>query len=66
MIIGIPWWVFMLVLLIFLCGYMAYRAMQAERKLEDQFIEREGRIYVERMEQERENRKEQKEYHASS
>ncbi|NAP00545.1 SigE-dependent sporulation protein, partial [Halomonas sp. MG34] len=38
MILGVPWWVFMLVILIFLSGYMAMRAMLAERRLEQQFI----------------------------
>lgn len=61
MIIGMPWWVFMMILFIFLSGYMAYRAMRAERRLEQQFIEREGRVFIDRMEKERET-KEQKEF----
>lgn len=61
MIIGVPWWVFMMILFIFLSGYMAYRAMRAERRLEEQFIEREGRVFMDRMEKEKET-KEQKEY----
>ncbi|ASK60874.1 SigE-dependent sporulation protein [Virgibacillus phasianinus] len=56
MIIGVPWWVFMLILCIFLSGYMAYRAMRAERRLEQQFIEREGKVYIDRMEKERETK----------
>jgi len=35
---------------------MAFRAMRAERKLEQQFIEREGQIYMERLEKERARR----------
>jgi hypothetical protein len=58
-ILGIPWWVFMMILFIFLSGFMAYRAMRAEQKLEQQFIEKEGRIYMERIEAEREERKRQ-------
>lgn len=53
MIAGVPWWVFMIIIFIFLSGYMAFRAMRAERKLEQQFIEKEGNVYMERMEEER-------------
>lgn len=37
-------------------GYMAFRAMRAEKKLEQQFIEQEGSIYIERMELEKTKR----------
>jgi hypothetical protein len=53
MIAGLPWWVFMMIIFIFLSGYMAFRAIRAEKKLEHQFIEREGRVYIKRMEEER-------------
>lgn len=53
MIAGLPWWVFMMILLIFLCGYMAFRAMRAEKKLDQHYIEHEGKVYIERMEEER-------------
>ncbi|MFD2042777.1 sporulation YhaL family protein [Ornithinibacillus salinisoli] len=61
MIFGIPWWVFMVVLLIFLSGYMAFRAMRAEKELEKQYIEREGKVYMERIEEERHKRLQQDE-----
>ncbi len=35
---------------------MAFRAIRAEKKLEHQFIEREGNVYIERMEAERRNK----------
>lgn len=56
MILNIPWWVFLMILFICFSGYMAFRAMRAERKLEQQFIEREGQIYMERLEKERARR----------
>ncbi|AVQ98578.1 SigE-dependent sporulation protein [Oceanobacillus picturae] len=62
MILGVPWWVFMLVILIFLSGYMAMRAMLAERRLEQQFIEKEGKVYMDRLEAERVNKQQQKEH----
>ncbi|MFS0671920.1 sporulation YhaL family protein [Ornithinibacillus sp. 179-J 7C1 HS] len=62
MILGMPWWVFMVILFIFFSGYMSFRAMRAEKELERQYIEREGQVYIRRMEEEREQRgKKQKE-----
>ncbi|MFG6121237.1 MULTISPECIES: sporulation YhaL family protein [Thalassobacillus] len=60
MLFGIPIWVYFCILFIFLSGYMAYKAMRAEKKLEHQFIEREGQVYIRRMEEEREQRKHNK------
>ncbi|MFD2761066.1 sporulation YhaL family protein [Lentibacillus juripiscarius] len=60
MILGLPWWVFMMILFIFLSGYMAFRAMRAEQKLEKHYIEQEGKVYIDRIRQEREQRQEQK------
>lgn len=56
MIIGVPWWVFIMILCIFTSGYMAFRAMRAERRLEHQFIEREGKVFIDRMEKEKETK----------
>ncbi|HLR70085.1 MAG TPA: sporulation YhaL family protein [Pseudogracilibacillus sp.] len=56
MIFNIPWWVFLMILFICFSGYMYFRAVRAERKLEQQFIEREGEIYMERMKQEKAKR----------
>jgi len=59
MIAGIPLWVYAAFLFMCFAGVMAYRAMYAERKLEQQFIEKEGEVYIERMEAEREARLQQ-------
>ncbi len=56
MIGGVPLWVFIVILLIFFSGYMAFRAMHAERKLDEQFIEREGQIYIDRIREEKEKK----------
>ena len=63
MILGVPWWVFITILLIFLSGFMAFRAIRAEQKLERKFIEEEGNKYMERIEIERRNREEKKRQH---
>ncbi len=53
-------WVVIVIVLIFFSGYMAFRAMQAERKLEQEFIEKEGMVYIQRMQEEREKREKRK------
>lgn len=65
MIAGLPWWIYILIFFIFLSGYMAFRAMRAERKLEQQYIEQEGKIYIDRIEAERRNKQGEKEQMAS-
>ncbi|MFC3040689.1 sporulation YhaL family protein [Virgibacillus xinjiangensis] len=57
MILGVSWWVYVVIFLIFFSGVMSYRAMQAERKLEEEAAEQEGKIYMERMEIERDRRR---------
>lgn len=56
-IFGIPWTVFLIILFIFFSGFMAYRTARAEKVLEHQFIEQEGQIYIERMEEEKKRRR---------
>ena len=56
MLSSIPWWVFVVLAFICFSGYMSFRAAQAERKLEQHFMEREGQIYMERMKQEQHER----------
>lgn len=56
-----PWWVFIVIIFIFFSGYMSFRAMRAERELEKHFIEREGQVYMKRIQEEREERVKQKE-----
>lgn len=53
---GVPLWVFIVILLVFFSGYMAFRAMQTDRKVDQEFIEREGEIYMERMREEKERK----------
>jgi hypothetical protein len=60
MIAGVPWWVFAMIVLIFLSGYMAFKAMRAERKIDLQHIEQEGKIYMDRIAAERQYREKQR------
>jgi hypothetical protein len=52
-----PWWVFMMIVFIFFSGYMSFRAMRAEKELEKHYIERDGQVFLERIEDERERRR---------
>lgn len=56
MFAAVPWWIMLMILFILFSGYMAFRAMRAERRLENHYIEREGNVYMERIEKERQIR----------
>ncbi|UFU00481.1 sporulation YhaL family protein [Radiobacillus kanasensis] len=58
MILGIPWWVYMFIGFIFFSGYMSFRAMRAEKKLEQRYIEQEGKVFMDRI-SERRNEKDE-------
>ncbi|MBS4188767.1 sporulation YhaL family protein [Bacillus sp. FJAT-49705] len=53
----IPIWVYFVAAGILLSAYMAIRAGREERQVENESIELEGRVYMERIEKEREVRK---------
>ncbi|WP_078408559.1 sporulation YhaL family protein [Priestia abyssalis] len=53
----LPFWVYLVVMGIFFSGFMAIRTGQKEREIDDVYIEKEGQIYIQRMEVEREKRK---------
>ncbi|HLS24006.1 MAG TPA: sporulation YhaL family protein [Pseudogracilibacillus sp.] len=53
MLFNIPWWVYLVIVFIIFSGYMSFRAMRAEKILEQQYIEREGQVYMERIRQEK-------------
>ena len=61
MIAGLPWWVVMMIFFIFLSGYMGFRAIRAEKQLEHQYIEHEGKRYIDRIEAAREHKQGEKE-----
>ncbi|WP_100011398.1 sporulation YhaL family protein [Lentibacillus sediminis] len=60
MLLGIPLWVVLVTLLIFLSGYMAFKTMQEEREQDQQFIEREGKVYIDRMKEEKQIREQRR------
>ena len=54
----IPFWIYFVVMGIILSAYMVVRTGKEEKVIEEEMIEREGNIYMQRLEQEREGKKE--------
>ncbi|SES98672.1 Sporulation protein YhaL [Salinibacillus kushneri] len=58
MMIGpFPWWIAVLIGLIIFSGYMSFRAIRSEMKLEHEFIKKEGQVYMDRIQDERNRRR---------
>jgi hypothetical protein len=53
----IPFWMYFVVMGIMISGYMVVKTGKDEKKIEDEIIEREGEVYMKRLEQEREEKK---------
>ncbi|KAB2337705.1 SigE-dependent sporulation protein [Cytobacillus depressus] len=53
----IPFWVFFVAAGIILSAYMAIKTGREERQAENESIELEGRVYMERIEKERKERR---------
>ncbi|WP_211201487.1 sporulation YhaL family protein [Bacillus sp. NTK071] len=52
-----PWWLYFVLAGIIYSGYKTMQLTAEERKVDQIHIEEEGRVYVERMEEERKRRK---------
>ena len=52
-----PWWLYFVLAGIIYSGYKTMQLTAEERRVDQIHIEEEGRVYVERMEEERERRK---------
>ncbi|HEY4549920.1 MAG TPA: sporulation YhaL family protein [Bacillus sp. (in: firmicutes)] len=57
----IPFWIYFVVMGIITSAYMVVRTGKEEKLIEEEMIEREGDIYMQRLEQEREGKKESEE-----
>ncbi|MDQ0153745.1 sporulation YhaL family protein [Robertmurraya andreesenii] len=58
----IPIWVLLLVGGIIISAFMAVKTGRDERKQEHELIEREGEVYIQRLEKEREERMEKRSF----
>ncbi|MFC0272069.1 sporulation YhaL family protein [Metabacillus herbersteinensis] len=56
----LPWWVYLCIIGIIYSGYMAFQTARQDRVVDEEFIENEGRIFIERIEKEREKRDKEK------
>lgn len=54
-----PWWVYLCIVGIIFSAYKLMTTAKEEEKIDQAFIEKEGRVYIERMEKEKERRMKQ-------
>lgn len=52
----LPWWVYLVIVGIVLSGYMVLYTSKKEQDMDNEFIEKEGEMYMKRLEEEREKR----------
>lgn len=54
--LSLPFWMYIVILGIFISGFMVLYTSKQERDLDEAFIEKEGEIYLQRIKEERERR----------
>lgn len=52
----LPWWVYVVIVGIIVSGYMVLYTSKKEQDIDQEFIEREGNVYMQRIKEERERR----------
>lgn len=52
----LPWWVYLVIVGIVLSGYMVLYTSKKEQDMDNEFIEKEGEVYMKRLAEEREKR----------
>ncbi|MGD6965429.1 hypothetical protein FZC78_16040 [Rossellomorea vietnamensis] len=53
----LPIWMYFIVAGIFVSAYMAMKSAKEDREVENEWIEQEGEVYIKRMENEKEKRR---------
>lgn len=53
---ALPWWVYVVMIGIIVSGYMVLYTSKKEQDIDHEFIEREGDVYMQRIQAERERR----------
>ncbi|MRX71465.1 SigE-dependent sporulation protein [Bacillus lacus] len=51
-----PWWIYLCILGILFSGYMVLKSAKEEKLIDEEYIEKEGRVFMEKIEQDRERR----------
>jgi hypothetical protein len=54
---SLPIWMYFIVVGIFVSAFMTIKSAKDEKNMEDEWIEKEGEIYIKRMEQEKEKKR---------
>lgn len=54
---SLPIWIYIVISGVFVSAFMAVKTAKEDRAMETEWIEKEGQVYVERMEKEKERRK---------
>lgn len=57
----LPWYIYACIIGILVSGYMAFRTAREEKMVDHEFIEKEGQVFLDRIEQERQKKREMKE-----
>ncbi|EEL51859.1 MULTISPECIES: sporulation YhaL family protein [Bacillus cereus group] len=52
----LPWWIYLIIIGIVVSGYMVLYTSKKEQDMDNEFIEKEGEVYMKRLEKERERR----------
>ncbi|MCD1175125.1 sporulation YhaL family protein [Bacillus anthracis] len=52
----LPWWVYLVIVGIVLSGYMVLYTSKKEQEMDNEFIEKEGEVYMKRLAEECEKR----------
>lgn len=52
-----PWWILLVLAGVIFCGYQFFSISREEEEIDQAFIEQEGKVYMERMEEEKERRR---------
>ncbi|MCP1122703.1 sporulation YhaL family protein [Bacillus sp. 3103sda1] len=56
----LPWWIYFIIIGIIVSGYMVLYTSKKEQEIDNEFIEKEGEIYMRRLAEERERRHQDK------
>jgi Sporulation protein YhaL len=54
----LPWWIYVCIIGILASGYMAFKTSREDKMIDHDFIEKEGQVFLDRIEQERQKKRE--------
>jgi hypothetical protein len=59
-LLGIPWWVYLVIAGILFSGYKAFSLSKQDKEIDDEWNEEQGNIFIRRMRDEKERRRNKK------